>query len=66
VPNVFGVIVVSATFTIADAILMLSVLSFLGLGLPPPATPWTSACDCSLRKSKCYQQVSMDIAHPYD
>lgn len=40
VPNAFGVIVVSATFTIADAILMLSVLSFLGLGLPPPAADW--------------------------
>jgi len=42
VPNAFGVIIVSATFTIADAILMLSVLSFLGLGLPPPAADWGS------------------------
>ena len=40
VPNAFGVIVVSATFTIADAILTLSALSFLGLGLPPPAADW--------------------------
>ena len=40
VPNAFGVIVVSATFTIADAILTLSALSFLGLGLPPPQTDW--------------------------
>ncbi len=30
----------SATFTIADAILTLSALSFLGLGLPPPAADW--------------------------
>lgn len=42
VPNAFAVIVVSATFTIADAILMLSVLSFLGLGLPPPSADWGS------------------------
>jgi peptide/nickel transport system permease protein len=42
VPNAFGVIIVSATFTIADAILMPSVLSFLGLGLPPPAADWGS------------------------
>jgi peptide/nickel transport system permease protein len=42
VPNALSVIVVSATFTIADAILMLSVLSFLGLGLPPPAADWGS------------------------
>ncbi|MBO0805134.1 MAG: ABC transporter permease, partial [Nocardiopsaceae bacterium] len=41
-PNAFAVIVVSATFTIADAILTLSVLSFLGLGLPPPAADWGS------------------------
>jgi peptide/nickel transport system permease protein len=40
VPNAFGVIIVSATFTIADAILTLSAVSFLGLGLPPPAADW--------------------------
>jgi peptide/nickel transport system permease protein len=42
VPNAVGVIIVNATFTIADAILTLSALSFLGLGLPPPATDWGS------------------------
>jgi peptide/nickel transport system permease protein len=42
VPNCIGVIIVSATFTIADAILMLSTLSFLGLGLPPPHADWGS------------------------
>jgi peptide/nickel transport system permease protein len=40
VPNAVGVIVVNATFTIADAILTLSALSFLGLGLPPPHADW--------------------------
>ncbi|MBO0819964.1 MAG: ABC transporter permease [Nocardiopsaceae bacterium] len=40
VPNAVGVIVVNATFTIADSILWLSTLSFLGLGLPPPAADW--------------------------
>ncbi|QMU72777.1 ABC transporter permease [Streptacidiphilus sp. P02-A3a] len=39
-PNAIGVIIVSATFTIADAILALSTLSFLGLGLPPPHADW--------------------------
>jgi len=38
--NAVGVIVVSATFTVSDAILMLSALSFLGLGLPPPSADW--------------------------
>lgn len=42
VPNAFGVITVSATFTVADAILTMSALSFLGLGLPPPASDWGS------------------------
>ncbi|HEX6519953.1 MAG TPA: ABC transporter permease [Streptosporangiaceae bacterium] len=42
IPNAFGVIVVNATFTIADSILWLSTLSFLGLGLPPPAADWGS------------------------
>lgn len=40
VPNAAGVIIVSATFTISDAILTLSTLSFLGLGLPPPHADW--------------------------
>ncbi|QMU71999.1 ABC transporter permease [Streptacidiphilus sp. P02-A3a] len=40
VPNCVGVIIVSATFTVADAILSLSTLSFLGLGLAPPHADW--------------------------
>jgi peptide/nickel transport system permease protein len=41
-PNAIGVVIVNATFTIADAILTLSALSFLGLGLPPPSADWGS------------------------
>jgi len=40
--NSVGVVIVSATFTISDAILGLSALSFLGLGLPPPEADWGS------------------------
>jgi peptide/nickel transport system permease protein len=40
VPNVIGTIVVAATFSVADAILLLAALSFLGLGPPPPAANW--------------------------
>lgn len=40
VPNAIGTIVVNATFQIADAILLLATLSFLGFGLPPPAPTW--------------------------
>ncbi len=40
VPNAIGVIVVNATFQVADAVLLLAYLSFLGFGLPPPAASW--------------------------
>jgi peptide/nickel transport system permease protein len=40
IPNAFGVVVVNATFQVADAILAVASLSYLGLGVPPPATNW--------------------------
>lgn len=41
-PNAFGVIVVNGTFQVADAVLAVASLSFLGLGVPPPAANWGS------------------------
>ncbi len=41
-PNVLGTVVVNATFQVADAILAVAALSFLGLGVPPPAANWGS------------------------
>jgi len=40
VPNTIGTILVVATFVVADAILAVAALSFLGLGIPPPETSW--------------------------
>jgi peptide/nickel transport system permease protein len=40
VPNALGTIVVNTTFQVADGILALASLSFLGLGPPPPAANW--------------------------
>ena len=40
VPNTMGTITVNATFQVADAILTLAVLSYLGFSLPPPAATW--------------------------
>jgi len=40
IPNTIGTIMVNATFQVADAILAIAALSFLGLGVPPPATNW--------------------------
>lgn len=39
-PNVAGVLLVQATLHLAGAILAESALSFLGLGVPPPAPSW--------------------------
>lgn len=41
-PNAIGTITVQATFEVANAILLLAALSYLGLGPPPPATNWGS------------------------
>jgi len=40
VPNTIGTVAVNATFQVADAILVVAALSFLGLGIPPPAANW--------------------------
>jgi peptide/nickel transport system permease protein len=42
IPHVFGTVVVNATFQVADAVLTVAALSFLGLGIPPPAANWGS------------------------
>ncbi len=40
VRNVVGTVAVQSTFEVANAILLLAALSFLGLGPPPPAANW--------------------------
>jgi peptide/nickel transport system permease protein len=42
VPNAIGTIIVQATFAVADSILILAGLGFLGLGVQPPTTDWGS------------------------
>ena len=42
IPNTIGTIIVNATFQVADAILLLAALGFLGLGVPSPQTDWGS------------------------
>ncbi len=42
VSNSIGTILVNATFQVADAILLVAALSYLGLGIPPPAANWGS------------------------
>jgi peptide/nickel transport system permease protein len=40
IPNTVGTIVVNATFQVADAIIFVATLSYLGVGVSPPATNW--------------------------
>jgi peptide/nickel transport system permease protein len=40
VPNAIGTVIVQGTFAVADSIIILAGLGFLGLGVQPPATDW--------------------------
>jgi peptide/nickel transport system permease protein len=40
IPNAVSTIVVNTTFQVADAILFLAALGYLGLGIQPPGTDW--------------------------
>ena len=42
IPNTIGTIIVNTTFQVADAILILAALGYLGLGVQPPQTDWGS------------------------
>ena len=39
-PNVFNTLIVLATLQLASVILLEAILSFLGVGLPPPTPSW--------------------------
>lgn len=41
-PNAIGIVIVQATFAVADSILILSSLGFLGFGIQEPQTDWGS------------------------
>jgi peptide/nickel transport system permease protein len=40
VPNALGLITVNVSFQIADAVVVLATLSYLGLGVQPPSSDW--------------------------
>ncbi len=42
IPNTVGVVLVQGTLTVANSILILATLGFLGFGLAPPAADWGS------------------------
>jgi peptide/nickel transport system permease protein len=49
VPNAIGTIIVQGTFAVADSILILAGLGFLGLGVSAPATDWGSMLSSGLQ-----------------
>jgi len=62
VPNTVGTLVVNATFQVADAILLVAYVSFLGMGLQPPATDWGAMLNAGL--SLIYQNAWWLILPP--
>ena len=48
IPNAIGTIIVQATFAVADSILILATLGFLGFGIQPPSTDWGSMLSSGL------------------
>ncbi|MCC6802116.1 MAG: ABC transporter permease [Anaerolineae bacterium] len=53
-PNVLGIVIVQATFGVAQAILAAAGLSFLGMGAQPPTAEWGAM----LSKAREYLRVS--------
>ena len=47
-PNTLGVILVSFTFAVPAAIFTEAFLSFIGMGVEPPATSWGSMCNTGI------------------
>ncbi|MEE9413321.1 MAG: ABC transporter permease subunit [Methylococcales bacterium] len=50
IPNLMGVVVVYATLTIPQVILIESFISFLGLGVQEPATSWGALVNAGMRE----------------
>jgi len=56
-PNTLGVLVVTLTFRIPSAILAESTLSFIGLGLTPPAASWGTLANEGWKALKFYPHL---------
>jgi len=56
-PNTVGVLVVTLTFRIPSAILAESTLSFIGLGLAPPAASWGTLANEGWKALKFYPHL---------
>jgi oligopeptide transport system permease protein len=63
IPNTLGVIIVSLTFAIPNAIFNEAFLSFIGLGIQPPQTSWGQLSDAGIKamQSHPYQMIIPSI-----
>lgn len=58
-PNVTGSILVTFTFAIPSAIFTEAFLSFIGMGVVPPAASWGSMCNDGLRNLFTYPHIML-------
>ena len=58
-PNALGPIIVALTFTVPSAILSESTLSFIGLGLSPPACSWGTLANYGWRSLRSHPHLLM-------
>jgi oligopeptide transport system permease protein len=56
-PNALGPIIVALTFTVPSAILSESTLSFIGLGLSPPACSWGTLANDGWRSLRSHPHL---------
>ncbi len=56
-PNTLGILIVTLTFRIPSAILAESTLSFIGLGLTPPAASWGTLANEGWKALKFYPHL---------
>jgi len=64
IPNAIGTIVVNASFQVADAILFLATLGYLGLGIQPPSTDWGSMLSTALSNGALQSDYWWEIVAP--
>lgn len=64
IPNAIGTIVVNASFQVADAILFLSALGYLGLGIPAPGTDWGTMLSVALNNGALVNGYWWEIVAP--
>jgi len=58
-PNVTGSLLVTFTFAIPSAIFTEAFLSFIGMGVVPPAASWGSMCNDGLRNLMSYPHMML-------